>query len=145
MEPMTGKRIVSKGEYVRQIVLKTILLFLGATASIIIFVCLKNLLRLWLTRPEDIPISIGVVVVGAVAILLMGYGVTMLTVIKGVRRINVDVPLTRANTANLPAPDSLVRAGSEPMQAQEAVLLRAVAEGQETLPEQLVRAVNGHE
>lgn len=46
--------------------------------------------------------------------------------------------------ADLPALDSLVRASSEPMQAQEAVLLRA-AEGQETTQEQLVHAVNGQE
>ena len=55
------------------------------------------------------------------------------------------VPLTRGNSADLPAPDSLVRASSEPMQAQEAVLLRAALEVQETPPEELVRAVNGQE
>ena len=54
--------------------------------------------------------------------------------------IDPGVPLTRHNVADLPAPDSLVRASSEPMQAQQAVLLRAAAQGQETLPEQLVRA-----
>lgn len=51
------------------------------------------------------------------------------------------VPLTRANAADLPAPDSLVRASAEPMQAQEAVLLRAAAHVIDTPPEQLVRAV----
>ena len=34
---------------------------------------------------------------------------------------------------------------SEPLQAQEAVLLRAVAEGQETPPGQLVRASLGQD
>ena len=38
--------------------------------------------------------------------------------------------LTRANTADLPAPDSLVRASAEPMQEQQAVLLRAATETQ---------------
>jgi hypothetical protein len=49
------------------------------------------------------------------------------------------VPLTRANTAHLPAPDSLVRASAEPVQEQQAVLLRAAIQGMETPPEQLVR------
>lgn len=49
------------------------------------------------------------------------------------------VPLTHANTADLPAPDSLVRASSKSVQEQQAVLLRA-AKGMETPPEQLVRA-----
>ena len=60
-------------------------------------------------------------------------------------KINPGVPLTRANTADLPAPDSLVRASSEPLQAQESVLLRAATEKGETPPEQLVRASVGQE
>ena len=51
------------------------------------------------------------------------------------------IPITRANTADLPAPDSLVRASSEPLQAQDAVLLRAVEERQEKHEEQLLRAI----
>ncbi len=53
------------------------------------------------------------------------------------------VPLTRANTADLPAPESLVRASSEPRQEQEAVLLRAAARSVGTPPEQLVRPAEG--
>ena len=59
--------------------------------------------------------------------------------------MEVGVPLTRANTADLPAPDSLVRASSEPMQAQEDVLLRAAATGNDTPPEEMLRASKGHE
>lgn len=55
------------------------------------------------------------------------------------------LPFTRANTAALPAPDSLVRASEQPQQAQESVLLRAVAQGVETPSEQLVRASAGME
>lgn len=55
---------------------------------------------------------------------------------------SIDVlPLTRANTADIPAPKSLVRASSEPMQIQEAVLLRAAEAEQEKHEEQLLRAV----
>lgn len=49
------------------------------------------------------------------------------------------VPLTRVNIADLPALESLVRPSSEPLQAQEAVLLRAATKGEETHLEQLVR------
>lgn len=54
-------------------------------------------------------------------------------------KIDPGVPLTRANTAALPARQTLVRASDEPEQAQKAVLLRAATQEQETLPEQLVR------
>ncbi len=40
--------------------------------------------------------------------------------------------------------DILVRASLAPLQAQEAVLLRAATEGNERHEEQLVRAVEGH-
>jgi hypothetical protein len=50
------------------------------------------------------------------------------------------VPLTRANTAGLPAPESLVRASQEPAQEQQAVLLRAATQTQERHEEQLLRA-----
>ena len=48
-------------------------------------------------------------------------------------------PSVSTNNAALPVQQTLVRASSEPTQEQQAVLLRAVAEGQETPPEQLVR------
>lgn len=47
-------------------------------------------------------------------------------------------PPANTDNADLPLGQTLVRASSEPMQAQEAVLLRA-AEGQETPPDELVR------
>jgi two-component sensor histidine kinase len=50
------------------------------------------------------------------------------------------VPLARASAADLPALNSLVRASEEPRQEQQSMLLRAAAHGQETPPEQLVRA-----
>ena len=60
-------------------------------------------------------------------------------------KIDTGIRLNRANAADLPAPDSLVRASSEPMQAQETVLLRAAEEGVDTPSEQLVRASAGQE
>lgn len=59
------------------------------------------------------------------------------------QNINPGVPLTRANIVDLPAPDSLVRASTEPVQEQQAVLLRAATDTQEWQVEQLVRASAG--
>lgn len=53
-------------------------------------------------------------------------------------------PPTNTDNAALPLRQTLVRASSEPMQAQQSVLLRA-ARGQETPVEQLVRPVVGTE
>jgi hypothetical protein len=63
--------------------------------------------------------------------------------VRKARKVKVGVPLTRANTADLPAPESLVRAAGEPVQEQQTVLLRAATEGTETHEEQLLRASAG--
>lgn len=52
-------------------------------------------------------------------------------------------PPANTKNTNPPSSDTLVRASSEPLPAQHAVLLRAATEGQETPPKQLVRAVEG--
>ena len=64
---------------------------------------------------------------------------------KSAAQIDPGLPLTRANSVRLAAPDTLVRASAEPVQAQETVLLRATVEGRQTPSEQLVRAVGGQE
>jgi hypothetical protein len=48
------------------------------------------------------------------------------------------VPLTRSVAETLPVEESLVRASEEPIQEQQALLLRAASD-QQTPPEQLVR------
>jgi hypothetical protein len=48
--------------------------------------------------------------------------------------------LTPQKASELPAEDTLLRASTEPTQAQEKVLLRAATSGAETPPEQLLRA-----
>lgn len=65
--------------------------------------------------------------------------------LKRARKINVGIPLSNANTAHLPAADTLVRASAEPMQAQQNVLLRVALEGQKRHEEQLVRASSRQE
>ncbi len=50
------------------------------------------------------------------------------------------VPLTRANEADLQAPDILVRASQEPLETQRTELLRPAAQGAETPAAELLRA-----
>ncbi|MCW3096731.1 MAG: hypothetical protein JWL77_2349 [Chthonomonadaceae bacterium] len=57
--------------------------------------------------------------------------------------LDAGIPFTRANTADLPPADSLVRASDEPVQQQKSVLLRAAIPGPKTRPEELVRATLG--
>lgn len=59
--------------------------------------------------------------------------------------LDTGIPFTRANTADLPAPESLVRASAEPVQEPQAVLLRAAAETREKHEEQLLRGVTERE
>jgi len=57
-----------------------------------------------------------------------------------IRKIDIGIPLTRANTADLSAHDSLVRASQEPVQEQQSILLRPTMEADTSPPEQLLRA-----
>ncbi len=144
-EPKPGKRIVSKGAYMKASAGKvfTIVLFIGMGCY-----CALSTLRMF---QKLLSKSDGVMLLPILAICLImtgGLCFVIFSIIRGlvfIKQVDIGIPLTRANTADLPAPETLVRASSEPSQAQEAVLLRAAAEGQETPPEQLVRASVGME
>lgn len=150
--PKTGKRIVSKREYVLRKAKRTGILTTGTSLLAIsgISVVSGMMFLTWLVLVlwhghYFLPVfTASGLLLGSVVV---AYGAFRggLASLKHAAQIDTGVPLTRANTADLPAPDSLVRASSEPLQAQEAVLLRAVAQGQETPPEQLVRASVGQE
>ena len=152
----TDKRIVSKGEYTARKTLAVGLsgagLFCGMSIVLILLgapcliheddldrsVCLAHG---WdcansMTFPEFAAIACS-------CLLLAGLCFWWATR-KSWKTVDAIQPFTRANTADLPAPDTLVRASSEPLQTQKGVLLRA-AQRQETPPEQLVRASTGHE
>ena len=155
MEPKTGKRIVSKGAYVKaqgQLAGLNVLgigLLIAATGFGILVVIEIFWTIVAMFSVGQQPDLQNLVMPGIAALILSGIayfcGKAGIHSLNQAQRINPGVPLTRANTADLPAPDTLVRASSEPLQAQEAVLLRAAAEGQEKHEEQLVRAVNGQE
>ena len=151
METKTGKRIVSKGEYVQAH---------GQRASIgLLVVCLWGMA--FICGLTALAYGGGLVAFfmgwhkcsGMMAamylamVVVFGAGTSIFwkwadKALLASYAIHPGIPLTRANTADLPIRQTLVRASSEPEQAQEAVLLRA-AEGQGTPPEQLMRAVGG--
>ena len=142
MEPKTEKRIVSKGEYARLRGQQEVFRWGSVAMAVVVAVLVLC--------------TVGFIIVAAstgaalcYALALLCFAAAWLTkriaeaiMDKALLKLNA-VPLTRANAADLPAPDSLVRASLEPLQAQEGVLLRAAAQGQATPQEQLVRASVG--
>lgn len=152
METKMGKRIVSKGEYVKA-KSAAALLCLGVLACGIGVGFLVFIIRFtWgFEKANDSPADYDYgfrYFWGSIILLLPLILTTYFLGRKGneswtaVRQME---PLTRANAADLSAPESLVRASSELMQALASVLLRAAAEGEETPPEQLVRPAGGAE
>jgi hypothetical protein len=154
-QPMpTGKRIVSKGEYVQANIDRTLLkvvalgvwAFAGVFAVIAIGSCVVFLGNMWVRFPFPDKVTNGLFcsfvlcLAGAGAHFLHRGGAELLI---DAAKIDPGVPLTRANTADLPAPESLLRASEEPRQQKQAVLLRAATEGEKTPSEQLVRASAG--
>ena len=149
--PQTGKRIVSKGEYVvihgvklsiRLFAICMVALqpffYLALVWLSIALICRAFIASTWkeilwtitLFGPVILICSLGLYYVEGLWKAILDYA----------DRVDAGVPLTRANTAALPAHESLVRAGAEPVQEQQAVLLRAAAQTQERHKEQLVRA-----
>ncbi len=157
-EPKPGKRIVSKGAYAAaegervgtgifgcgMLVLAAF--FAWITVSGVVGLAMT--IVAFLTRPDGLVVVEGltfltVFLAGAVATYVLWKG--GIARMERSEKMDSGIPLTRANVADLPAPETLVRASSEPPQAQEAILLRAALEGQETPPEQLVRPSVGTE
>ena len=152
MHPKTGKRIVSKGEYAASVGWKSSLsaFGVGVMGVGIVGIVIAGFLTIDALGAaikdhisDDINIAAAdLLIIGGVSALIFWAG---RKTVRKAKQIDAGTLLTRANTANLPAPDSLVRASAEPLQAQQAVLLRAAAQGNETPPEQLVRASVGQE
>ena len=135
--PQTDKRIVSKGAYVKA---------QGKRLGLIVAagcVCFWGVHVFWNTAPYTRHPANHAhhIFAGLLGFLVFRFCWSISKgLYKEVKRIEPGVPLTRANIAALPAPDSLVRASAEPLQEQQAVLLRAATAGVERHEEQLVRA-----
>jgi hypothetical protein len=151
-EKQTGKRIVSKAEYAANVGNKLSLFAFGVGVMGLGLVGILNAVSLTILGlgeaikyhdSDDIKIAAFVfLIVGGMSALIFWAG---RKTVRKAKQIDIGVPRTRANTADLPAPESLVRASEEPVQEQEAVLLRAATQTQERHEEQLVRAVEGRE
>ena len=138
-----GKRIVSKAEHARHAAIKYSFTLLGMATCTYGFYCEANLIRLWMSRPSGIPAAAGIIILSVVGLLFAGNIWISFATVKAARTTDAGIPLTRANTADLPANDSLVRASQKPAQAQKVILLRAVAQTQDGQEEQLLRAAVG--
>jgi len=132
MKRKPDKRIVSKREYVqvqgRKLWFWAKVVGMSVAGVSLFLLIINGLHRMSPTR--------GVLAL----ILLAAVGFAWWYVGKTAENTRVDVPLTRANTGDLPAPDSLVRASHELLQAQQSVLLCAAMETTQTQEEQLLRA-----
>ena len=140
-----GRRMVSKEEYIRQIGNKASLSCYGVMLLILAFVCVLTIALIFsvlsgLFKTHSVyPVLVSFIL--SFGPLYLGYlGVRLL---QEASQYPMGVPLTRANTGDLPAPESLVRASEEPLQAQQSVLLRAATETTEEHKEQLLRASTG--
>ena len=153
MKQEPGTRIVSKAEYANNVIEKTgrfstgiivclLCLLCAVGIGVVLFFCVQSFL--------EHTVSSGMLLFATTLVSFMIFSVWFtfrlgLRFVKGAKNFDTGIPLTRGNTANLPAPDSLVRASQEPVQEQQAVLLRAAIETQEEYAEQLVRASGGIE
>ena len=136
------RRIVSKGKYAAALGNKAALSSFGVSITLIgimglLCVCLITgvlLAHLAVDTLLLLAIFIGVVGGGSSVLVYMG-----ICSVQEAREMDPGQPLTRANTADLPAPDSLVRASQESPQEQKALLLRPTPPTPRIPSEQLVR------
>lgn len=140
----SGRRIVSKGKYLADTGKKLTLASYGTAVQLVgimmvAFTLLVVVPTVW--RWADILGGLFMVgISGGSALTLIYLG--RKAVGEG-KAIDAGIPFTRANTADLPAVDSLVRASDSPPQEDQDVLLRPATQGRQTPPQELVRAAIG--
>ena len=135
--PEPNKRLVSKRDYVSTMTKKVLLGTAGLFSIMIGLLLFASICRLLAHGRIDNRIALLAIAFCAWSSITGYFGMRLL---QAAEKVEPGVPLTQANTADLSAPESLVRASQEPVHAQEAVLLRAAVEGQEQHEEQLLRA-----
>ena len=153
---MTGKRIVSKGEYI-QTEINRVSCMVGATILLLLLLpmCLVSMLfgfwsiiilvvSVWTVSgtgfQAGLLLLIASLVLGALIYILWKLSLAGLNYSEKTGDL---LPLTRANLAEVPVFETLVRASQEPVQLQENILLRQAMEEQERHQEQLLRASTG--
>jgi hypothetical protein len=119
-----GRRIVSKGKFAANIG-KIVAWSSAAIAAFLIYMLFTTIFMYGVSFYGDewgFKKVIMVVVGCGISLYLLYFSIRAA---RQAKKVKVGVPLTRANTADLPAPESLVRASAEPVQDRQAVLLRA--------------------
>lgn len=148
-EPKPGKRIVSRRDYAIRVAKRERLRWGSTALAIFIAVCIISGVGFIFAGLLAETFLLKCLCFVAAALCLPAICIVKNAAEKAMQiaQLELDVvPLTRANTADLPAPNSLVRASEEPAQAQEGVLLRAaVGAGQAEREGQLLRASVGRE
>ena len=142
------RRIVSKKAYVRNLYRKASAASTGMGLLAISLLALVMAIFLLVAMVSSIvahivPLWLSLLLLACTG-LLGGGGIFILHLgrraIREAKQMQAGVPLTRANIGDLPVPESLVRASSEPVQSLQAVLLRAATGTDTTSSEHLVRA-----
>ncbi|MCW3100681.1 MAG: hypothetical protein JWL77_6299 [Chthonomonadaceae bacterium] len=142
----SGKRIVSKVEYIANTAKKAALTSYGAGVLLLGFACtaitfVRVVPAIWPKHTSDIFTCVaGLGILGIGTAVLFYYG---RKAVQDAINIDTGVPFTRANTTHLPAAESLVRPSEEPAQDKDSTLLRAAIHLQPTPPEEMVRASIG--
>jgi len=142
----TDKRIVSKAEYARIQSIRFVLHFISGffVMGVIGSIVIAGFLFLLATQSK---VSLHtdysqLAVYGLMTISSMLLFFALLYVCKRkIKSLGEVIPFTRANTIDLPAPETLVRASQEPVQADHSILLRAAADTNQTPVDQLLRPV----
>jgi hypothetical protein len=150
MSEKPGKRLVSKGQYLRLLGKRTALsssaigiacaggiLFLIVGVGLIRFGVFHQTLRQSMLSFFSI-LSV-CCVAGIMAIRIAG---NLFREAKAIERV---APITRHNTGDLPAVETLVRPSDLPHSHQQAQLLRAAPHGNETPVEELLRATENRQ
>lgn len=141
----TSKKIVSKGVYAALVSKKASLWSMGAVFNLIAVIMTGVFASIIFVRHTDLALSSKwafFLIAVSLSFVIREIGRKITTAAKA---IQTGVPLTRANTGDIPTCDSLVRASHEPIQEQQAVLLRGAEAEQEKHEEQLLRAVGGND
>ena len=145
------KRIVSRGKYAQILGVRTglgvssgVLIsagFVFTAATLVLAVAfvgdLFSLPKEALTLKFFLGWTVGLLCFAGVSALCFKLGLTANKQQKALRNV---VPMTKDIIEAVPTPEMLVRASVEPIQEQQAVLLRAAAPTQDTHEEQLLRA-----
>ena len=131
--PKKKKRIVSKGQYVQALGKRIGISSGGCLLLLLAALCAGVTLISFFIGP------LGVLLGLAFGVLTFFIGKWGFESLHHMTTIHPGIPLTRKVADTLPAEESLVRASEEPIQEQQAVLLRASTDATHTPADQLVR------